>query len=993
MVVAAHSTPPLQRNCKYGQAPVSLTRRPKILHQAIVAALALGMISSAGLVMAQSPERDDARTLDAVSVTGSRITVPGVEASSPVASVERSEFLATQQVSLEMFLKEFPALTPSIGPAKNTGVGGGATIDMRGLGDNRTLILVDGRRPVPFNLDSVVDINTIPMALLQSVDILTGGASVVYGADTVAGVANFLLRRDFEGAEFNVNWGRSKYHDGTRQNYEATFGALSDDGRANAVLSIGYTELDRVTQGARPWSTFSVDSRTGRFAGSNTTTPTLIGFPGLGALLGNPSSNWGQVNPASGELGPIFQQYNYNPLNTFQAPLERWQATGLARYEISPRAEAYGQVSYTRSMILNENASTGIYSQLISVPLANPYIPDGVRQQICAGFSIDPASCNSGRDADGNLIYRDITFNRRLSELGARPSDFITKTFQTTLGLRGALSDHWNYDGYWSYGESDQVFKAANTASMSRFRQAMDAISKTECVDATGGCVPIDAFGDHGTMSEEMLDFIRLDAYRFQYVEQTNATFNLDGNLGRFKSPWADYPVGVAAGVEYRRTVAGNNSDASFLADGEIMGYNQTPNSRGGFTLKEAYLESIIPLVSGRTGIENLSLELGYRHSEFSNTGGFDDHYGSWKYGFTWMPVDSVKLRAMQQRATRAPNIAELFRPEVSGQSSANTDPCAGNAINLNDINTPGTLSWLCVQTGVPVAAVGGVPQPNVGQVKTRIRGNPELEPEKADTTTLGVVWTPSERFSVTLDYWNIEIEDTIDTLTIPDVLVGCYDPSRNPGYIINDMCVLASGRHPINGDYDFQSPGIALVPSNSGFRQKSGYDLGVRFGHALPGTLGRLQYAWDLSKVTRDDYQASPTSILRDCLGYYGTSCSPSHDLRSNLRTVWAVNDFSVSLAWRYWGSIKVEPLSEINQRFFEAYRKIPSYNYFDLGASWNAPWHLTISVTVNNALDKKPPVVGSTIGFLNDNGGNTFPAWYDALGRYYNLGISFRF
>jgi len=958
-----------------------------------LAALALGMVCGGGAVMAQNAESPDARTLDAVSVTGSRISVPGVEASSPVASVERSEFLATQSVSVEMFLKEFPALTPSIGPARNTGSNGGATINMRGLGDNRTLILIDGRRPTPFNLDNVVDTNTIPMSLLQSVDILTGGASVVYGADAVAGVANFILRKDFEGAEFNVNWGQSKYDDGTRQNYEATFGALSDDGRINAVLSISYSELEKVTQGARPWSTFSVDSRTGQFAGSNTTVPTLIQFPGLGSQIGNPASNWGQVNPDSGRAEPIFRQYNYNPLNTFQAPLERWQATSLARYEINPRAEAYAQMRYTRSRILNENASTGLYSQLITIPIANPYLPDGVRQQICTGFSIDPANCASGRDANGDLIYQNVTINRRLTELGARPSDFITKTLQTTIGLRGALSDNWNYDGYWSYGESDQSFIAVNTASMSKYRQAMNAISTTECIDPSGGCVPINSFGDDGSMTEEMLNFIRLDAYRMQYVEQTNAAFNLDGNLGGFKSPWADYPIGIAAGVEYRRTVAGNNSDASFLADNEIMGYNQTPNSRGGFTLKEGYLETIVPLVSGRTGVENLSFEFGYRHSEFSNSGGFDDSYGSWKYGLTWTPVDTLKLRVMQQRATRAPNINELFRPEAGSQSSANTDPCAGSAINLNDVNTPGTLSWLCVQTGVPIAAVGSVPQPNVGQVRTRLAGNPELEPEKADTTTLGLVWTPMDRLSVTLDYWNIEIKDTIDTLTIPDVLVGCYDRSRNPNLVMNDMCALASGRHPINGDYDFQSRGIALIPTNSGFRQKSGYDLGVRFGHSLPGTLGRLQYALDMSKVTKDDYQATPTSILRDCLGYYGTSCTPSHDLRWNLRTVWVVNDFNVSLAWRYWGSIDVEPLSEINARFFEAYRRIPAYSYFDLGVSYNAPWNARITLSVNNALDKKPPVVGSTIGFLNENGGNTFPQWYDALGRYYNIGISFKF
>jgi len=222
-----------------------MSRKDTALRDAV--ALAMILSASSGVVLAQSTvggEADTAQTLDAVSVTGSRISVPGVEASSPVASVEREEFLSAQPVAVESFLKEIPALTPSIGPGTNNGSGGGATINMRGLGDNRTLVLVDGRRPVPFNIENVVDTNTIPMALLQSVEMLTGGASVVYGADAVAGVTNFILRRDFEGVELRANWGQSTgYNDGTRQNFEATFGALSDDGRANAVLSVGYSQV------------------------------------------------------------------------------------------------------------------------------------------------------------------------------------------------------------------------------------------------------------------------------------------------------------------------------------------------------------------------------------------------------------------------------------------------------------------------------------------------------------------------------------------------------------------------------------------------------------------------------------------------------------------------------------------------------------------------------------------------------------------------------
>jgi len=960
--------------------------KPTALRVAIALAITFSPVY-AGAALAQ-----DAQTLDAVSVTGSRISVPGVEASSPVASVEREEFLSTQPVAVESFLKEIPALTPSIGPGTNNGSGGGATINMRGLGDNRTLVLVDGRRPVPFNLANVVDTNTIPMALLQSVEMLTGGASVVYGADAVAGVTNFILRRDFEGVEVSSRWGQSSKGDAARENYEITFGALSDDGRANAVLSVGYTKVDPLRQGERPWGVDTWSSFTGRSDGSNTTTPARITIPGLGGVLGT-TSNTGQVNEDGTELVTPYRQFNTTPLNYYQTGLDRWQTTAMARYEFSERVEAYGQVNYTRSKVEAQLAESGIFSQSFNVPLANPYIPAAMLQQICTARNISAAECASGRDASGELIRVPMTIARRLTELGPRASDFDTKVFQMTAGLRGALSDNWNYDSYWSYGESDRLRTRGNWGSLSKTRQALDAISTTECLDTSNGCVPLNPFGASGSITPEQAEFINLSSFNMEFVEQTNAAFNLDGNLGNFKSPWADYPIGIAAGVEYRRTVAGTRSDAASGTNAEVMGSGAaSPDSRGGFTIQEAYAESIIPLVSGRTGVENLSLELGYRHTEFSNTGGFDDNYGSWKYGLTWTPVQSLKFRAMQQRATRAPNISELFQPEVTGLANG-VDPCAEGNINMADAASPGTLSWLCVQTGVPAGMVGAVDPPSSGQVNVLRSGNLGLSPEEADTTTLGLVWTPNNQLSVTLDYWDIEVDRAITRLAVQDVLGGCYG-AANTGYTLNEWCALASGRHTSNGSYNgADSRGISQPLSNAGFIHKTGYDLGVRLAHDMPGSLGRMQYALDLSKVTRDDFQATPTSVLRDCLGYYSTSCIPSHDLRSNMRATWTVRDVAVTMSWRYFSAIDIEPLAESTRRFFEPYRHIGSYSYFDLGVSYNAPWNAKLSLSVNNVFDKSPKVVGNNVGGTAENSGNIYPQWYDAIGRYVNLGVTFKF
>jgi len=971
-----------------------MTRNTAILRDAIVIAIAL----NAAAALAQHPDgADTARTLDAVTVTGSRISIPGVEASSPVAAIEREEFLTTQPVAVESFLKEFPAMTPSVGLASNYEPGGGSTINMRGLGDNRTLVLVDGRRPIPFNLANVVDTNTIPLSLLQSVEMLTGGASVVYGADAVAGVTNFILRRDFEGVEFNMNWGETKYGDGGRENYEITLGALSDDGRANAVLSIGLSKADPVRQGDRPWSVVALNSIDGTPGGSGTTVPARINIIGAGR-------GTRQIDLTTNTLVPTYQLYNYNPLNYYQIGLERWQATGLARYEFSRHAEAYGQVNYTRSQVGAAQAPTGLFGVLAAVPLANPYIPGPMRAQICAEMGIAETNCASGRDAAGELIYvgqtaetnRGMSISRRTPELGPRLNNYDTKTFQSTVGVRGALGDHWNYDAYWSYGESDQLQSVVNWGSAAKVRQAMNAISTTECLDPSNGCVPLNPFGPEGSIPQEQLDFWNLNAFAMQKVEQTNAALNLDGDLGTFKSPWAEYPIGVSAGVEYRRTLAGIQSDAAY-SSGDVLGLDaDTPDNSGGFSIKEVYAESIIPLLSGRTGVENLSLEVGYRHSDFSNSAGFGDTYGSWKYGLTWSPVAPLKFRAMQQRATRAPNISELFMPPRSDVGSLPIDPCQGDFINSVDALTPGTLSWLCVQTGVPLFAVGSVDEPSARQIGTFLGGNPQLSPEEADTTTLGVVWTPGDQLSLTLDWWNIEINGAISRPLEQDVIGGCYSIERNPNRMPNDMCALIE-RNSLTGGIGAGLAGErgAILPlSNQGFIQKTGIDFGVRVQHALPGALGRMQYALDVSKVTRDDFQAVPMSIVRDCLGYYSTSCIPSHELRSNLRAIWNVGDVAVTVVWRYFSAVDVEPLADAaNGPYFAPYRHVPSYSYFDLSAGYNAPWNARISLSVNNLLDKHPPVVGADIGNAHGNEGNTFPQWYDALGRYVSLGVSFRF
>jgi len=978
-----------------------MTLKTHRLRDAIATAIVAGIAGAtfAGAAYAQeaadeapAPAQADPATLDTVTVTGSRITIPGVTSSSPVTTVDRDEFMLSQPVAVEDFIKNVPAMTPSMGPGMNNGSAGAASLDLRGLrgnidGANRTLVLVDGRRPVPYNLSSIVDTNTIPLSLLQSVDILTGGASVVYGADAVAGVVNFILRRDFEGAEFTSSYGQSKYSDGARQHMELTLGANTGDGRGNVVLSVSHSKVDPVLQGNRPWSVFALDSETGEPGGSGTSIPSRFAIASVDPA-NIPSISDRQIDPETGALVPTFSYYNYNPANYYQTGMDRYQATALGRFELSDNAEVYADLSYTRSEVASNVASSGIFGEVINVPIGNPYLPDAMRQQVCAVRGIAAGDCVSG--PQGTTLVPMSIF-RRIEEFGPRINDFNTKTFQATVGLRGDLNDHWRYDAFWSHGESSQLQTRVNWGSLSKVRQALNALSTSECVDGSNGCVPLNVWGDEGSITPDMVDFINLNAYLTQDVEQNNAAFTLSGDLGEFKSPWSDYPIGIAAGAEYRKMRASTRSDAASQILGEVMGTGApSPDTDGDFSLLEGFVEAIVPLVSGVPGAQNVSLELGYRRSDFKPGAGTGSDYGSWKYGLEWSPIDSLRFRGMFQRATRAPNVAELFTPQLTALNNLSSDPCAGAAINLAEANTPGTLSNLCRLTGVPVPFIGAVDQPSSGQVNVLIGGNPALTPELADTQTLGFVWTPSNDLALTLDYWKIEIDDAVSAKSVADVIEGCYSRDLNSDLGFNEDCALI-GRSPANGTFNgSEAPGIALLTSNLGKIKRHGVDLGVRYARSLPGSYGSLDLGLDITKYLSDDFQATPGSDVRDCLGYYSKSCTPSHDLKSSFRTTWSIDELALSLVWRHMSAIDYEPIAE---PILEAFRHIPSANYFDLALTYKAPFNAEISLAVNNVADRKPPIIGADTGTTSENSGNTFPTFYDSIGRYYTMGVTFRF
>ena len=933
-------------------------------------------ISASGAYAQESVQR--------VEVTGTRIKSVGAVSSSPILSISAADIASAQPVAVEEFFKNLPSAVPAIGSGTNNGTGGAATIDLRGLGTQRSLVLIDGRRVVPFDLYGAVNTDTIPMALLKRVDLITGGASAVYGADAVAGVANFILEKNFKGFEASFSEGKTAESDGKRSRFDVTMGAGLDDGRGNIALSIGITRQDPVMQGARPWGSVSRSSTTGRPSGSFTTVPLYDDIVG------------GQIVPATGVFDTNnINTFNFNPLNYYQTGLDREQATALGHYQINKNVEAYTNVMFTKSTVKSTLAPSGSFFNDFYIPLGNPYIPAGARQQLCDAASLSAAQC-----AD-NAREVLLSPGRRFVEFGPRLNDFENTQYQFTLGFRGDIINNWTYDVYGSKGKADQVQTRGNWGSSSKVQQSLRALSTTTCIDTSNGCVPLNLFGADGSITPAMKNFVNLDAILMQKVEQKVFSGSVSGDLGEFKSAYAKSPISVSVGGEYRKMTALTKSDSATQINGEVLGTGAaSPDSNGSFELKEFFGEAIIPLLENKEFARKLALETGFRRTNFEVAGASTD-YNTWKFGADWEPVAGFRVRAMHQKAVRAPNISELFSPTVTGLNNLAVDPCAGNAVNQADANTPGTLSNLCLRTGVPLARLGSLTNPSAGQANVLTGGNANLGPEKAKTDTLGFVWQPSfvKSMFVTLDYYDIKIDEAVSTPAILEILDACYG---NPAGGVSAACASV-GRNPATGTFNgANAPGVALPYSNLGKIKTSGFDLGIEYSSLfrdlnLDSRWGSLAISWNTNIVDKYEFQSTPSSAVQDCLGYYSVTCGtlsggagPLFKQKWTQRTSWKVGDFVLGYNWRHVDDVKVQPS---RTAYLPAYSSIDSFEYVDFSAVWHVHKMVRLNLSITNLFDKAPPEVGNTIGSTTANSGNTFPQYYDALGRFLTVGATVKF
>jgi len=995
--------------------------------KAVRIAMMVGVGSASMLVSnitlaAEAEESQAEQEVERISVTGSRIRRPGAVSTSPIFSMNAEELSFLQEPEVERILKVLPSTIPGDGANVNNGSAGASTVDLRGLGTERTLILMNGRRMTPFNYDGEVDTAAIPTALLESVDVVTGGASAVYGSDAISGAINFIMKKDFEGVELQYNHAVTGESDGQKDNISLTIGSNSADGKGNLALSVSWLNRDQVLLGDRPLGLLGIDSETGAgldeynaglppvAAPAGCDAPNVVDFTkGSGSTTAIPT-RFALVGyaPADGQfrndgtLGADCSRFNFNPFNFYQTPQERYSATAIGHYEINDNATVYSTFNYNRVSVSTQVAPSGTFGARFDIPLANSFIGDQARQYmidagndaLAAGLlnvvvtdddGISSIPVNNWQDINENGVvdaadYLNVQLRRRTVEFGARSELYNTDQFSLLAGVEGELYGDWMYDVSYQYGETNRVTTRGGYTNLGNIQNALDSVDGVNCKNGVSSCVPINLFGGLGTITPEMSAYSTATALQTQAYTQEIILVTADGPVEFIKTPWSEEELSISVGYEHRKETGSLEPDECLKeapascqggAGGNLLAIN------GGFTSEELFIEGILPVLEDVAFAERVDVEFGYRGADYTSVGSVD----TWKLGATWQPTDNVLVRVMQQSATRAPNVGELSSPVVTGLDNATLDPCSiANAGNID-----ATLNALCLSTGMVQAQVGAVQDIISGQINTFEGSDPDQAPgaEDAETFTAGFVYSADflDNFVLTVDYYDIEVKGYISEFAPQEVLDGCYKGGDT---------VACSKIKRIGGDLTLAGAGVELFTTNLKSRKAEGVEVNVDFSFDL-GEMGELSFNANVNKYLTHKQQSSDQATVIDCKGKFGTTCSPTADVRWVQRTTWSWNDLTVSAQWRHMSGVDIQ--SDQVEDTFEQFRSIDSYDYVDLFASYHYGDNTKFTFGVDNVFEKDAPVLGGEVGETAYNSGNTFPSTYDNLGRMYKVGVKFTF
>ncbi|KRG50839.1 TonB-dependent receptor [Stenotrophomonas maltophilia] len=984
--------------------------RKRMLVLAMLAAHMAPVVAAAQ----DSHQGDATRTtdLDKVNVTGSRIARTGFTTSSPVLALTAEEIRQTGAVTIGEVLSSLPQMSPTFTLGNSTraiGTAGLGLIDLRGMGTSRTLVLVNGRRHVGGDAgETTVDVNTIPVELIERVEVITGGASAIYGADAVAGVVNFIMKKKFEGFEVRAQHGLAGEGGFNKSFVSATAGRSFAEGRGNAAISVELSRQGRFGRSERSIARrYDVSVPNPAF---DPTRPPSEGNPEN--ILARPGGNYALSYGGTFDLGGKFNyrdpksyrfRHHFNPDGTFsknrfdgpvpnpnscvncdfsdlnavedlQPKFERYSVNALVNFEITDNHRAFFEGKYTKTE--SEFFTQPSFDRGIVVKRDNAFISPQL------GALMDA----NGADT--------LSISRFNVDAGRRGEEVKRETKRIVLGLEGSFGDNWSYEASANYGETVVDRINVNNRINERWFAGLDAVKdgsgKVVCRmdldpgainpdtdepyrrDLMGGrCVPFSIMG-HGAVSPEAAEWFNARSPYRAKMQQTVFSGSVSNNA-LFSLPAGD--VGVAAGLEFRREKSSERTDPLSAAGNTFL--NAIPGSGGSYNVKEAFAEFNVPLLADIPSIRRLSLDLAGRYSKYNTIGSTK----TWNVGLDWEITSTLRARGTIARAIRAPSISEMFGPQLENFAQIN-DPCDTNRTNPNRPSTaadPALRAANCAALGIPAGWVDsyGASRPGVSG------GNPNLKPERAETMSAGFVWQPEvlEGFGMSVDYWRINLEDAIGSVTAQTIATRCVDA---PGGVSNKFCSLIT-RAPSGGSKGFPEYSVSrwvATAENLAKSRREGVDFEFSYEFGLgPGRMSTRLVGTRLLQSREWEFQDYPDEYTEN------SNSVTDPRWKGQFTTKYVQGNFRASWDMRYvHRNLRVTPDSYRSNPGSQSPIWNPSFTYHNLQVGYKiSDSGVEVYGGIDNVFDKDPPV--------NYFGQNVGAAHYDNVGRFMYMGLNYKF
>jgi len=1031
------------------------------------ASLVLGFALHSGAALAQdaasvapnppsaAPTAPDAAG-STIVVTGTRISSPNLKSVEPITSVGAADIKVAGVTSVEDFLNQLPQVFAEQTSSISNGATGTATVNLRGLGSQRTLVLIDGRRVMPGDPGgSAADLNLIPSSLIKRIDILTGGASTTYGADAVSGVVNFIMDRDFTGLRLEANDGFYAHNNGNTfveglvnaqqqagnagyvypkgltadgQQFDVTlsYGMKFADGAGHIMVYGGYRHQDALLQSRRNYSVCTIKN----------------GYLNAGKLTCGGSATSAQGNalwwvPGTSTIGAfghgVLNQgseniYNYAPTNYYERPDDRYTAGAFTDYDVNPHLHLYGEFMFMADHSLAQIAPSGDFGNTLTINSANPLVtpqeasllftPDNQVIGYLGTYPVTNGFVNGGTAPSGLTPAAPGTYYfqllKRNVEGGPRVDDLNHKQYRGVIGARGDFGKIWHYEAYYQYSRLQYNEAYFNDVSISRLTNALNVVAgpggAPVCADpaaVAAGCAPYDVFSGNG-VSQAAINYVTGTGRENAKQTEQVADINFSGDLGDYgiKAPWASSGAQVSLGGEWRQESTNFHPDYEFT-HGDLSGQGgATLPVNGKLNVYEAIGEVDAPLYSNSNG-DVLTFTGGARYSHYDYKGTlYDADYNvtgtpspsfntfTWKLGLTFQPIHDITLRGAIARAVRAPNLGEIFAPDHV-QLDGSTDPCAGSAVVATQYG--------CLAQGLKVGQ--STASNPAAQYNGLQGGNTELTPEKAITKSLGVVFQPHmiPGASLSVDYYDINIKNAIQSIGADAILAACDNATTATS--TSPICSLIN-RNPAGSLWLTTGGYVTDITQNIGGVDDRGVDINLNVNRKIDN-VGTLTAELIGTYLIRQQINNGVTPVY-DCAGYYGVTCgTPSPKWRHHARLAWAFpNGVGVSGTWRYYGPVTLDYLNPSQSTQISAGSVVPllgqrlgAQSYFDFAVSARITSGFTARLGIDNAFDKEPPLVsngGAEVGSECAGtycNGNTYPGVYDALGRRVYANVTVNF